>query len=151
MEPLGNPGRFTAEATEAPAPSAGRRQIAFLVGAAVAASALVGLTVWGLTRPDPLAPRPATRFTVTAPAAVAMEPEQGLAVSPDGRTVVFAGSSPSGFQMYRRSLGEVGAVPIPGAENTFSPFFSLDGEWVGYFDQGDNRLKKVASTAPPPR
>jgi hypothetical protein len=33
------------------------------------------------------------------------------------------------------------ATPIPGTEGAFGPFFSPDGEWVGFF--ADNELKKV--------
>ena len=72
---------------------------------------------------------------------VNMVPAFGLAVSPDGRTVVFV-ELPSG-QLYRRSVGELDVVPIPGTSNAWLPFFSRDGEWIGYVDQADNALKKI--------
>ena len=46
-------------------------------------------------------------------------------------------------QLYHRDLGQLDAVPIPGTENAWYPFFSPDGEWVGYFDRGDDTLKKT--------
>ena len=49
----------------------------------------------------------------------------------------------SGGPLYRRSLDQLDAVPIAGTANVFEPFFSRDGEWVGYIDRADNTLKKV--------
>ena len=135
-----------AVAAAAPSPSqpAGRRQVASLVAAAVVAGALVGLAVWGLMRAEPLGPRLATRVAVTAPSEVEMIPGLGFALSPGGRTVVFVGTVGGGRnQLYRRSIGEVGAVPIPGTEQPWVPFFSPDGEWAGYIDQGDDTLKRI--------
>ena len=128
-------------ATSAPSRSAGRRHVALLVGSAVVASAVVGLAVWGLTRSSPPL---STRFVVTSPTGVRMIPGFGLAVSPDGRTVVFVGRVENiGNQLYQRSLGEVDSVLIAGTQQPWIPFFSPDGEWVGYIDQSDNTLRKV--------
>jgi serine/threonine-protein kinase len=44
-------------------------------------------------------------------------------------------------RLYRRELGGTEAVPIAGTENGFSPFFSPDGEWLGFFTSTE--LKKV--------
>ena len=131
-----------AAATSSPSHPAGWRQIASLVAAAVVASVLVGLAVWGLMRSD--APRLATRVAVTAPSEVVMIPGLGLALSPDGRTVVFVGNAGgSRNQLYRQSIGEVDTIPVPGTEQPWVPFFSPDGEWAGYFDQSDATLKRI--------
>ena len=45
-------------------------------------------------------------------------------------------------QLYLRDLGRADAIPIPGTEGAFDPFFSPDGEWLGFFV--GNELKKVA-------
>jgi serine/threonine-protein kinase len=66
----------------------------------------------------------------------------GLAISPDEQTVVFVDGAPP-FGLFRRDLGRLEAVPIPGAENARMPFFSPDAEWVGYFDAAENTLKRV--------
>ena len=106
-----------------------------LAAVAVLASAFAG---WSLLRPEP--PQPVTRFALTVPDAVSAGARRGLAVSPDGRTLVFADAS---GQLYRRELGQPDAVPIPGADAAWYPFFSPDGEWVGYFDQGEAVLRKT--------
>ena len=120
-----------------------RESLPLALGTLVAGAVLAGVAVWGLTQSEPPSPRFPTRFAVTAPPDVAMIPAFGLAVSPDGRTVVYVGTWRGENRLYRRSLGEVTSVEIPGVSAPWIPFFSPDGEWVGYFDQGDNTLKRV--------
>jgi serine/threonine-protein kinase len=79
-----------------------------------------------------------------------------IAISPDGNTVVFSATRGSVLQLYRRALDRPEAVAMPGTEGAFGPFFSPDGQWVGFWAAG--KLKKVplgggpASTicTPPP-
>jgi Tol biopolymer transport system component len=70
-----------------------------------------------------------------------------VALSPDGSQFAFATSA----GLYLRSLGELDARVITGAEGTASsPFFSPDGQSVGYFEGGQLRRISVnggASTA----
>ena len=63
----------------------------------------------------------------------------GLALSPDGRTLVVSacrGScyGPEEARLYRRPLNELAFQPIPGTDGAASPFFSPDGESVAFFD-----------------
>ncbi len=65
-----------------------------------------------------------------------------LALSPDGKTLAFAGvKSGGGTQLYLRSLDDYRIDPIPGTEGAFAPFFSPDGRWIGFFAQ--DKLWKV--------
>ncbi len=66
---------------------------------------------------------------------------RGFAVSPDGSRMVFV-EYPGG-QLYYRDLGQLDAEPVSGVENAWYPFFAPDGEWVGYFDEQENVLKKT--------
>ena len=64
-----------------------------------------------------------------------------LAVSPDGRQFVY--STTKG--LYLRSMDELDARLIAGTdENPHNPFFSPDGQWIGYLSQTDKKLKKIA-------
>ena len=124
----------------ADAPTRMWRQLAVIFAALFMLAA--GVAGWAQLRPDP--PQPVTRIALTPPLGVEIGGgTRGMAVSPDGWTVVFA-DGPTG-QLYQRDVRQLDAVPIPGAGNAWYPFFSPDGEWVGYFDRGDNNtlLKKT--------
>ena len=56
-----------------------------------------------------------------------------LAISPDGRIAVFAGSRNNAAQLYARSLDHAEATAIPGTEGGIAPFFSADGGSVGFW------------------
>ncbi len=46
-------------------------------------------------------------------------------------------------QLYRRALNQLVAVPILGTDGAANPFFSPDGQWVGFWSDG--QLKKIAA------
>ncbi len=60
-----------------------------------------------------------------------------LALSPDGKTLVFAGSS-----LLVRPLDRDEIRTIPGTDGAYFPFFSPDGREVGFF--ADGKLKRVS-------
>jgi Tol biopolymer transport system component len=64
-----------------------------------------------------------------------------LAISPDGRYVVFTNRGESPARLYRRDLREGTTIAIPGIDRGAVPFFSADGQWVAYVAQG--KLRKV--------
>jgi serine/threonine protein kinase len=115
------------------------------VAAAVAATAIIaGLAIWQLRTPEP---RRVMRFEHNLP-----EDQQirilpigfghTLAVSPDGNQFIY---STNRGGLYLRSVNELNAVLIPGTtDDPQSPFFSPDGQWVGYWSQKDNKLKKIS-------
>jgi len=65
-----------------------------------------------------------------------------VALSPDGKRVAYVASSRGGSsQLYVRALDSL-ARPLAGTEGAYGPFFSPDGQWIGFFASG--KLKKVA-------
>jgi serine/threonine-protein kinase len=72
-----------------------------------------------------------------------------FAISPDGRAVVFSAVVGDRQQLLVRALDQLEATPLPGTEEGHSPFFSPDGQWVGFQSKG--LLQKVPLTggAPP--
>ncbi len=65
-----------------------------------------------------------------------------IALSPDGAHLVYSSSGSGSRQLYLRALGSLESKPIPGTEGASSPFFSPDGQWLGFF--ADRQLKKVS-------
>ena len=65
------------------------------------------------------------------------------AVAPDGSSIVFGDSIGGQAHLMRKLRSESEASPLPGTEGGASPFFSPDGQWVGFLT-GDGRLRKVA-------
>ena len=106
---------------------------------------MVGLIVGLGTR---FVPRAATnevmRFAVTPPDNVQLAFR--MALSPDGRVLVYAGSACgsvdlSAFRLYKHSFDTLESVPIRGSEGGYVPFFSPDGTSVGFF--AGNQLKRI--------
>jgi eukaryotic-like serine/threonine-protein kinase len=114
-----------------------------LIATALASAIVVGLAAWALTRPAP-GSRPIVRLQAT-PAATAPllidTLSTDVAFSPDGTRIVYTGGT-GVSQLYFRQLDQTEPTPIRGATNLRGPFFSPDGEWIGYFE--GNALKKVS-------
>ena len=110
----------------------------------VVASAFAGaLAVWVVTRSNERAPRLPTRLSIklTTIDELSLGPGPILAASPDGTQVVFVGRRDGVDRLYRRPLGQLEASLIPGTDGARTPFFSPDGEWVGFV--ADDQLKKI--------
>jgi Tol biopolymer transport system component len=114
--------------------------------AAGAAGILVG--VLGsrlLSRERPREVRSSIRSSIRLPAETFLRSANvrpSLAISPDGRKLVFRAAGKGPPQLYLRDLGRDEAVPIAGTRGALDPFFSPDGEWIAFFAQ--NELRKVA-------
>jgi len=56
-----------------------------------------------------------------------------MAISPDGSRLVYASALGGRSQLFVRELDQFEATPIPGTEGAHGPFFSPDGESIGFF------------------
>jgi eukaryotic-like serine/threonine-protein kinase len=107
-----------------------------LIAATIVAT---GAALWGWFRPAPA--QPLTQFSLALRPSEALQPPQNtggarLAVSPDGRMMVYLGPGDAGARLWLRRLDQLTATPIAGSEGGTSPFFSPDGRKVGFIQQG---------------
>ena len=114
-----------------------RTILPWVAAGVILTAAITGLTVW---KPRPQEPRQVARFYYEVPEGQELnEPGPSLAVSPDGRLIVY--STTNG--LYLRPVDALNAKLIPGTEgSTEAPFFSPDGRWIGYYSF-DGKLKKI--------
>jgi eukaryotic-like serine/threonine-protein kinase len=138
-EALNAPVDLTAEAPSVRR-QANRRTalVAGLTGLAVAAVAVVAVwSFWPTASPLPTARllaglAPAQRLAGLGPPQ-ARPTRTALALSPDGQSLVFVGEQDRRPQLYMRRLDRLEATPIPGTDGADSPFFSPDGQWIGFW------------------
>jgi DNA-binding SARP family transcriptional activator/Tol biopolymer transport system component len=100
------------------------------------AAVMVALPVWFVARGDPPGETGTVRFTLTIPQGLEHETEGNgwpIALSPDGKTVVYVGRTDSLTQLFTRRLDQASSHPVPGTEEGEAPFFSPDGRWLGYW------------------
>jgi eukaryotic-like serine/threonine-protein kinase len=117
----------------------GRPALLLSIGTAVLTAVLTGIAAWMLWS-TPL-PRPLSRFGYDLPQDHQFRNTGRvvMALSPDGSRFVYNAAQ----GLYLRSMDQLEARLIPGTEAALSnPFFSPDGQWVGYFQV--NQLKKIA-------
>jgi serine/threonine-protein kinase len=75
---------------------------------------------------------------------------RGAELSPDGRKMVFTASRAEGpTKLYVRNLDRWDTVVIPGTDDADTPFFSPDGQTIGY--QQNQQIKTVALAGGEPK
>jgi hypothetical protein len=105
-------------------------------GGAVLAAVATGLFLRSSLRSSGERPPQVRRFALHG-ANISIDSLQGLALSGDGRRLVYrAMNAQVQEQLYLRPIGALAAEPLPGTEQGYLPFFSPDGEEVGFASQG---------------
>ena len=97
---------------------------------------------WQTTRP---VEQPLRRFNEDLGAGMALNTRFGAAaiLSPDGASMVFlAQGSDGASRLHIRRFSQSDPVELSGTEGARGPFFSPDGQWIGFF--ADGKLKKIA-------
>ena len=93
--------------------------------------------------------QPVARFTSYLPTGktLTLANHPSLALSPDGGLVAYVAESDGLAQLYLRPMDRFEGFPLVGTDGASSPFFSPDGQWIGYF--ADGKLKKVSARGGP--
>jgi len=110
-------------------------------------SVLGGAGVWFTTRPSApqlsrlvVTPSPISALTVSGS-------NRDLAIAPGGTHIVYVGTD--GSQMFLRAMDQLEPIPLTGLGRPVDPFFSADGNWIG-FANANVDLRKVAVSGGPP-
>ncbi len=140
---------LAAESTAAPLPRVRIRlwqQPAVIASLALVAAISAALAVWAVQnrgRGEILGP---VRLTVDLP--FDAELATIMALSPDGRVLVYGARRNGVEQLYRRPLDQFSSTPIAGTDGADEPFFSPDGQWIGFFADGE--MKKIPAAGGEP-
>ena len=128
-----------------------RNYVPWAIAAIATAGAALVSWNWSRTPPPQEAPlEPSVRI------ALDLGPELSVAtglpvftLSPDGERIVFvAENSASVSYLATKRLDQRVATPLPGTEGAYAPFFAPDGEWIGFFAEGQLKKTRVDGGAP---
>jgi len=138
---------MTNTSLEIPHPTAWKKLIA--VGAVCLLLGIImgAIAIWSHWHPGAPQAQPIRSFTISPETTLAMEAlwHCALALSPDSTRLAYVEAGSDGRRkIYVREMDEFKAKPLLGTEGAISPFFSPDGEWVGYVDHFQRKLKKVS-------
>jgi serine/threonine protein kinase len=138
-----------AQATEAVAPQPPASRFTWIPWAAAAGLAIMvaAATSWiayRATRPAPL--KPMVRLDVDLGWDVSLQTRNGsstVVLSPDGSRLVYLASVGGGpHSLFIRRFDQPKGTELPGTQDAQSPFFSPDGQWVGFTANG--KLGKIS-------
>jgi serine/threonine protein kinase/Tol biopolymer transport system component len=132
-------------------------RMSWIAAVAVATVTLSAVITFALRRPtDAVVPIAPVQFIVGAPANTSFGGppfggtgnSQQLAISPDGRTLVFVAGAAGQYQLWLRPIGSLVSTPIAGTEDASFPFWSPDSRAIAFFTY--DKLKTVQTTGGPP-
>jgi len=137
-EALTGPSAAEAAAQPEPAPrSAWSRALTWTLAASTLGLA-IALVLWAPWRSGKLADRPLVRLDVDLGADVSLLPVSAagssVAISPDGMRLAYASGTPP--RLFTRRLDQPKATELPGTQDASAPFFSPDGQWIGFLAMG---------------
>jgi Tol biopolymer transport system component len=143
--------KWIAEGSQAGVPSAirsrrhTRERLAWTLVATLSLAALgLGLALARRRSPIPVA----VRFSVAAPEKTSFG--TALALSPDGRRLVFEIVTPDGRSfLWLRAINSLSPQRLEGTEGGRFPFWSPDSRFIGFF--ADRKLKKIDVSGGPPQ
>jgi len=120
------------------------REVAIVGITALVFLAIGGFAAWNLKLTSA---RPVTRTVINLPPGdqLAARDFPAIAISPDESQLAYVAIHAGTQQIFLRALDSLEAKPLAGTEGASTPFFSPDGEWLGFYAT-DGTLKKVSVT-----
>jgi eukaryotic-like serine/threonine-protein kinase len=129
-------------------PAKGTPRIRERALAAALVFALIALVLGFVHFRHPVSDAPSVRSSILPPKNASFVngvANSGYALSPDGTRLVFSAQSVEGrTTLWMRPLNSLATQELAGTENASFPFWSPDGQWIGFF--ADGKLKKVPAS-----
>ena len=112
---------------------------------------IAAISFWSPWRSEQPLKKSITQFVINLPSTETLDPglRPAVAISPQGRSIVNVSVHDDRTQLYLREMDQLEATPIPGTKDASGPFFSPDGEWIGFFSSG--KLKKISLSGGTPQ
>jgi Tol biopolymer transport system component len=117
---------------------------------AVALVLAIALAAWGWLRPRAQSYMNRYALFLRADDAVAGTTNGGhVAISPDGRRLVYVGRAEGTSRLFMKESGQINPVALQGTDGGSSPFFSPDGRQIGFIVNGTTvRILPLDAGAP---
>jgi Tol biopolymer transport system component/predicted Ser/Thr protein kinase len=142
--------RITEGGTQAQRPFLTSRRISLwgsagIVVASMALGVMLGRGPFGL---EEAVDRRVARFEI--PLEGRLGDDRSVTLSPEGTHLVYAAGQryPAGGRLYLRAMEQLHASPMPDTEGAQHPFFSPDGQWVGFHAGGALQKTSISGGAP---
>jgi Tol biopolymer transport system component len=122
-----------------------RERVAWAAAVVFVLTTIASTAGFVLRAPKLAQPLQAVRLSAEVGADASLYTNYGPAaiLSPDGtRLALVATASDQKQRIYVRSLDQLQATALSGTEDARDPFFSPDGQWIGFF--ADEKLKKIS-------
>ena len=107
-------------------------------------TAVATVALWAWWRMEKPAARPLVRLDVDLGADVSLPvPGPGgrdFAISPDGTRLAYISGTPA--KLFVRRLDQPNATALPGTDDAGKPFFSPDGQWIGFL--ANHKVSKIS-------
>jgi Tol biopolymer transport system component/predicted Ser/Thr protein kinase len=127
-------------------PAAKTRWPWLVAAIAVIIAVALAIALWRATRP---VDHPLTRLEVNLGPDAMTGSDTTVAISPDGRRIVYPARSPDEKQaLATRLLDRPESTLLPGTEGGSEPFFSPDSQWIGFLASGQIKKISVEGGAP---
>ena len=123
----------------------GQRELLLGLAALLLVAVIASLVTKFLKPSSAPSPQQVSRVTITLPPGrqlAGMDAAPSVAISPDGSHLAYVARQGSAQQIYLRAMDRIEAGPITETDGAVNPFFSPDGQWLGFF--ADGKLKKVS-------
>jgi serine/threonine protein kinase/Tol biopolymer transport system component len=144
LRDIGDMELLLGDASAPPAGTARSSRLPWIAAGALAVA--LGLSLWAPWREEKRPERPLTRLDVDLGEDVSLPAPassgSAIAISRDGTRLVYVSGALPGSKLVMRRLDQARGTELPGTQGANYPFFSPDGQWIGFAVR--DKLNKIS-------